>query len=443
MTADHPEGPGERKDFGHNVAVSIAFTVLGTLGAFINNVTIARLGGPDERGLYAIVVSATSLAWVFLSLGLTNALTWRAGRGVDLGGLWAKGWVIVAVVTAICLPASLGVAHLPSRWVEGGLDVALRYSLWTLPPMVLGEVARGIWLGRNRVLLFNASVSLTTGVCILLNVLLLGSSDEGVLQALLGAHLAVALAAAVDWIHSGMPLRWPGRDEWRESIRFGLTNVGVSATETALLRVDSVLVSPVLSLRNLGVYAVADQMAHLLSWSGLVAGRMMFRESSADGDGAAAARQLSLAVRAVVTVIVLVLLAFIPLGGPAIRYVFGEEFNSVYAAVLVFFPSVFARALVALYGGWLAGQNHQGPVARAGLLAVAVLVLGALPAASVGGAIAVAALKSASMCLQFVLILHAFRALAPPGLDRRWFLSRDDVRTLRRSVARRLFRTHE
>jgi O-antigen/teichoic acid export membrane protein len=198
------------------------------------------------------------------------------------------------------------------------------------------------------------------------------------------------------------------------------------------------------------VYAIADQISHLMAWAGLLAGKMMLPEAASDDDGRRSLAKLGLAARLLIAVLLGASIFAAAVGVWLIPALFGPEFASAYVAMLILLPSTLARALHALIATWLQGRGVQRPVIRASAVAVAIEAIVVAIAALTLGWLGVAVAKSGAYLIQLGIALRALRAYRrehdladdPHGLPGgRWLLDRDDVAALRRWIVSRAQRS--
>ena len=91
----------QRGTYGRDVLVSVGFTGLIVLSALANSVVIARMVGTEGRGLYALLVAVTALAWPLAGGGLNHAATWRVGGGDDVSRVATLNHVWAALVLLV------------------------------------------------------------------------------------------------------------------------------------------------------------------------------------------------------------------------------------------------------------------------------------------------------------------------------------------------------
>jgi O-antigen/teichoic acid export membrane protein len=430
--------------YGRSVLISVAAVAAMSLMALANNVVIARAAGPEGRGIYGLAVAIGALALPIASLGLGSAATWQLGRGRPLEQLLYLARRVVLVSLALGL-VSAGV-------VSVGFELGLaETALWAvlaaglaLPAQVIVELGRGFALGRRRPLIYNLCSATVIAALLGLNLLSAltdastGDGPSWVLVNLVLANWVVAVVLVVWALRRRSERAEPAL--MRGSLSYGLRSAVVALGDAALLRIDYLVAAPVIGLAALGIYAIADQITHLMAWAGLLAGKMMLPEAASDdAEGRRSLAKLALACRLIIAVVLAGAGVAIVLGPWLIELLFGAAFADAYLATLILLPATLCKSLHALISTWLQGRGDQQPIVRASAAAVCVEAVAVLIFALSFGWLGVAAAKAGAYAVQLGLALVALRRhrAGLPGDDGhllpggRWLLDRSDLALLR------------
>jgi O-antigen/teichoic acid export membrane protein len=375
-------------------------------------VLIARVGGPEARGLYALFVAVTALLGPCLSLGLPQAVTQSVARGEGLDRVRALSAGYVLLLTALfVLPAAVALRW---AWGSGGHALVAVAAAASLPCIVGAELARGRFLGERRTVAWNSVQLAIVALLLPANALLLPRGDRFVLVAVWLTYTLPLLPSLLG--DCAALLRGPRPDRaWLTSaLRFGVRAALAAILDAAILRADVLAMSVAVAVEDVGVYSIADQISHILAWGGLIAGRVMFARASADAGTDGARRRLGLSVRVVLagsTVAAVVVAAASPMLVPAI---FGASFGAAALPIALLVPATVAKGAVALLAGYLLGVGRTRPVLRAGLVALSIEAVGALLVALLLPWQAVAAVKSLAYVAQAAVLLGAVREDSGP-----------------------------
>ncbi|MCO4769962.1 MAG: oligosaccharide flippase family protein [Deltaproteobacteria bacterium] len=416
------------RSFGANVLISFAFTGLLTGLAFTNSVVIARWVGAEGRGLYALGVAALGILIPLTNLGLSFSSTWALGRRQSLrdvsslNHLWS-GFVLL--VSGVLVAGGL-------LWFGGIPEVewalVAMVALGTLPAAVYSENTRGVLLGLGQVVRYNTVQTLQVVALLVGNLTLLGFGPRAVLLTLVLGYWAPAVLLLLGHVPHALKLTVPPKGFRQTQIGYGVKATGTHLVEVLLIRLDYLLVTPIVGVAALGLYSVSDQIATVMAWGGQIAGRMMLAESSADQEGENARWKLGLGVRTLIVVVGVAAIGAAATGWWIIPTVFGAEFESAFVGMLILLPAAVMRGSTALIGTYLMGRNVIRPVLVAGAAAIVVIVVGSPLAAWAFGWLGVAAVRVLAVFVQLALIARAYRATT--GERFRWVLDGDDISAL-------------
>lgn len=436
----------EKSGYARSVVVSFVAVAGMSLMALGNSIVLARAAGPEGRGLYGLAVAILAMTLPIASAGLGSAITWQLSREQPYGQLLGLTWR--AVLVSVVLGAAMaGVAGLGFHF---GIDEIAMWALLAvalvLPAHVGIDIARGLLLGERRSVAYNLSSAATIAVMLVLNL-------WAAFQALSGSLWVLANLVLANWIigalMASMSLRRrserPTTELTRSSLRYGKNSAVVALGDAALLRVDYLVAAPFVDLAALGIYAIADQITHLMAWAGLLAGKMMLPEAASDADGQRSLVKLALAARLIVAFSLLGAAIAIGVGPWLIPFLFGGDFVDAYWAMLLLLPATLCKSLHGLVATWLQGRGDQQPVVRASTISVGVEVIAVAGLAVTVGWLGVAIAKTGAYAVQLGLGLAALRRhraqlpdddghLIPGG---RWLVTREDISMVWRWLARK------
>ncbi len=473
--------------YGRNVLASLVFVGLLAAMAFVNSVVIARQIGTEGRGLYSVLVAVLAIAVPIASLGQGVFSTYALGQGESERDVQVLNHLVLLFWTLV---GGAGLAA--TFWlIRGGPSsqtmMIVAAVAASLPAAVAVELARGVYLGRQRAVAYNLVQAAVMALLIGLNLLTLrfgrpwvlvnyalgswlvtialavvqlrranrrsasappktgrGGSDAPLAPGI--AQLQVFHGSSPDLLARSSQLRrlsapWalPAWSFVRRALRYGAAGAARALTDAALLRLDYLLMVPFVAVSFIGIYAIADQITHILGWGGLVAARMMFAQSANDTDGGAGSRRrLGIAIRLLIPSLFLA-------GGFAalvswwlIGPIFGAAFAPAAVGVAILLPSSAFKSVSGLLSTYLAGQGQQRAAIVAGVTAVLVDVVLVLALARGYGWHAVAAAKVVACAVQATLLARAYGNSLPAGEKLSWVLSLADLRFLRDWAQRQL-----
>ena len=406
------------------VAAMLAITVL-----------TARWLGPEGRGLFALVLLASSVGVTFLG-GMGSALAYEiSNRGQPQRAVVANA---VALALAIGLLALLGTAVLYVIWEDA--------DLWWLvvagaaqPPLLVGAALTWALLGADDHASYNRAIIAPSAFLLLFLLLLLGpgqlagGGDASVLRALVAWLLAQC--ATVLW------LLWLGRRRWLPFASRAVTPAGVAGMigfglQTGLAdlisffnyRVDVFLLEVFRGTDEVGVYSVAVQVAEGLWFISSAIGVAIYaRVGQLSREEAAELTARSM--RHALFIILILAVAAMAAAWVAFPLAFGTAYDDAVVAFWLLAPGIWIFGLGRIFSTFFTnalGRPRVPLLIAATSLGISVPLCAVLiPSLGMNGAaIATSVSYAASMVL--AIVLFARETGIPPR--RMLLVTADDLR---------------
>ncbi|MBI5499524.1 MAG: oligosaccharide flippase family protein [Deltaproteobacteria bacterium] len=258
----------DARDLRHGLRVNLFGYALRLLYPLLTAVVVV-LYGRHAFGLFTAAQAILLLALRVCLLGLDKAVLWwipRRAPGDERNGLY--GVLLRVLVAATLTAAVVAVAGAPSlaAWAgQPAAAAALRWMALGLVPLALMEVLVHACLGRRRV---EAQVFIKEGLgstalpAAALLLWLAGTRESGLAWAFVLANTAALAAAALYFRRTFRDVpppaeRWavPG-ELWRYALPAGL----METLNSALLRLDVLVVAALTDAATVGVYGVVVQV---------------------------------------------------------------------------------------------------------------------------------------------------------------------------------------
>jgi O-antigen/teichoic acid export membrane protein len=350
-----------------SLARFVRWNVLGTgtslVIGFLASVLLARLLGPADRGLLAVMIAAGTLALVVSAGGLPVSVVYFASRREREGpAILGNCLLHAAVLTAILVPGVLlfyhPVASLFSHgrggrtWVLAAALVPITFLAWTTASQLQGMLE----FGRLNVLLVLQRVAYALAILILLGVLSLGVS-AGLIAAAIGS--AVTIAGSVILI---LRLGPPRLDFalMTEMLTYGVKAQVGSILEIANGRLDVIILGFYRPPSQVGYYVVAQaiaeivvQLATAFQWSNMA---LISRDQGADPEASTSA----VALRHLTLITGLATLFNAAFGTLVILLGYGKAFHPAVVPMLILLPGVWFLSLSVVIQGDLGGRGRPG-----------------------------------------------------------------------------------
>jgi O-antigen/teichoic acid export membrane protein len=375
-----------RRAFAANILGQAASLGLG----FIASLVLARWLGPSDRGLLAIILSLSTVAYVLVSVGLPLSVEYHAARGGPGGRLlgntlaWGVG-IAVTVIPAVWLlrdwiADTFGHGRGGGAWVLAAVLVPITFVQWTTGNQLSGLLRFGFFN-----LLFAALRAVYLVAALVLLALGLGVS-AGVLATILAS--LVMTFAALPVILRGQRLGLDG-PLMRSMLSFGARHQVGLIFQTLNYRLDVVILQFFRPLAAVGYYVVAQVIAELVTTLGQAFESSVLplvTREEVEGQPSATT-QSALRHHAVLALVAIAGVA--ALGPPLIYFGFGPSFQRAIVPMLILLPGMWFLGTGGVVGSSLGGRGRPGTrslLAGVGLIATITLDLTLIPLFGVNGA---------------------------------------------------------
>jgi O-antigen/teichoic acid export membrane protein len=432
----------------HTLGMSLASVMLG----FGQSVLIARaLGDPSIKGGYDLTMASANLIALVLGFSLPVGATYAvAQRRVDPGALavrlltWSIAQGLVTAVVILALRDS-GVGSALAPAVLGPAVIA------PLALLVIsyGAVAnlRSILIGKHRVVTANNAdlmgriVVPAAMIGAVLASLVLGS--RYLTLAFLWCVLLglVITAARFIWLLRTDIRERAGDAGMRVVLAFSMPAYLSNLIQFLNYRLDLFLVSAMIGLHAVGIYALAVAVAQLLWLVAQAAALVLLPRVAADaGDPHRSSLRSAQVGRLTLYITVAGALVLAVFGRLLVPAIYGERFRESIDPLLLLLPGIATFSLGTVLAAHVAGSGRPSLnllASSAGLSVTLALDLTLIPAMGVRGA---AIASSASYLTSAILTVGVFSRLTGLSPLRLILPAREDLGLVRRLAAR--FRSH-
>ncbi|MDR3159439.1 MAG: polysaccharide deacetylase family protein [Zoogloeaceae bacterium] len=361
-----------------NMVSSVSTRILMTGIRLLRNILLARLLGPADRGLFALLNTLPDLIAALTCGGLNTAVGYQTARrhsiSVLLTQLLVYGCLFATLVTLS------GVVAL--RWFGGdfGLTRQLAEQLGGLAWLLLLAVPlavckSGLLTLHNadgRVGVFNALRLLESLAPLLLFILFWLLLPSALMAALGGWLIGLACVVAVGgfWLARFYSLRLCWRpDQQKELLHYGARSHPEVLFQQLLLRADYLLVAAILPPVALGHYAMASAAAELLLIIPEAVTTPLMKRLLQQDEGIEELTPLALRLTAAVMFAACAGMAAI--GEWLIVTLFGADYAPAYPALLALLPGLFGLCHVSILRLDLLGKQRPGSLSLMAAAAVA------------------------------------------------------------------------
>ncbi|MFP5428530.1 MAG: lipopolysaccharide biosynthesis protein [Gammaproteobacteria bacterium] len=405
------------------------------------NVLLARILGPSERGLFALLSTLPDLISAATSGGLNSAVGYQAAKQRDMGLLLTQvliyGCLLAGLLTLVCVVLV--------REFGAELEITLQLGVlaWLLllavPMTVLKSGLLTLHNASGGVGAFNALRLSESLAPLLLFVGLYWMWQEHALEAALISWLggiALVLVLGLWWLRRQhlLHLRWD-RSGQRELLNYSAKSHPDLLFQQLILRSDYLFIGAILGSTALGHYAMASAAAELLliipeAVTTPLMKRLLQQDAGMD-------KITPLALRLTATVMLGACLGMALIGQWLIVTLFGAEYQPAYPALLALLPGLLGLCYASILRLDLLGKNRPGTVSLmmgAGAALNLVLNLILIPSWGIVGA---AMASSIAYLAVTVAMLVLYCRLSGVALGQTLIVLPSDFAPLRQMLQRR------
>ena len=367
-----PEAPAATGGaaFAGRVAGVFGTRVVQLISTIVVSFLLARLLGPEGRGVYAVLILVPTTLFAIGQLGLPQAMVFYAGRGARLRDLERHTLTIglpvsatLVVLTLVALPV------LEKTVLRTAPDDLLRLALLVVPLRLIATLAGSVLYGRQAFRVYNLILAAQSVLAVALVLLIVGIVGAGVFGAL-GAYLlmlAVGTAAVLVQLdrvrraaREGAPV------SGGQLFAYGLRLYPASVGNFFGYRADVFLLGWLVgSSAQIGLYSVAVSLAELVFNVPDSVSTVLFpRMASADREEA---DRLAPAVSRLTVLVTLgAAVAMVPASWLAL-WLLLPAFLEGMPALVVILPGIVSLAVAKVLTSYLSGIDRLTPIAGASL----------------------------------------------------------------------------
>ncbi|RKZ06357.1 hypothetical protein DRQ05_04915 [bacterium] len=397
--------------FIRNASITFATRITLFIVGLTSSVLVARLLGPEGKGLLSLVVLTGSVLFTVVNLGVGTGTGYFLGRKKvpldKLAGNWLSLSVliglVVLVVSQIFAPAVV------SRFLPSVPLWAVRLALITVPFTIVSYNLQMLFKAKGDFHRFNLIdlVQPVLFLVIFVSAVIFasgGTLEEAVysyvFSALMPGIVAVALVSSIVKLR----FRWDG-EIVKPAMRFGVQGYIAGFLGFLNYRIDMFLVNLYMEPRFVGYYSISVMIAEKLWYLPNVLAAVLYpRVAHSDEENANI--DTSRVSRLTVFLIGLSCLLILVVGRVAIRFLYSDRFLPAVKPLFYLLPGIFAMSLAKVVSSDLLARGFPRVNMIAGFTAFVANVLFnmyLIPRSGISGA-AIASTISYSLFAAVVLV---------------------------------------
>ena len=329
--------------------------------AFIAQIVLARMLGPEGKGIYSMVVLIVNVTYHFSHGSLSSANSHFTGRYPEArSGIIGNNLVITIVWGGLVTITFLLFADTIISHFYPKLDLSLvKLTVLCLPSLLLLEYSNATVKGQNQILRYSILLALRdfAFLCFLAVPVFLGSLSVRYAvgswaMVVIGMSLISAFVAL-----SGNQFKLKiDFQVWKSMIRFSLQSHIANLTTFLKTRLDWLLIGFFINLTALGYYSNAVQIISLLAFfptaiAQVIGPHISWRENQAGNVLTPVLCRITLFISVLIGILLVLF------GEIAISFAFGKDFLPSYPIMVMLLPGGIALCLVKILAGDLGGRG--------------------------------------------------------------------------------------
>ncbi len=421
------------------VSLNVAGQAGGFAVSFLSSIMLARLLGPADRGLLAMIISVSVIPLGIAGLGLASSTQYFGSRrGVSQRALLGNSLLYGVALAAVVLPVGwllhgrladwFGHGHGGMLWALGAVLIPLGFLDNTTAGQLCGRLQFGLW----NLLLIGARLATLACVVVLVWVFALGVG--GALVATAASSVTIILVSTVAILGRRRPAFDLGL--FKREVSYGRkAQVGL-LFHSLNYRLDLIVLGVFASPATVGYYAVAQTLAELAIYLG-TAFQISVMPLVSRSDAPDQRNRTSRAAVQHHGLLAILVLAVNAAVGPLILTLgYGHAFAPALLPFFILLPAMWFLSTGNMITGDLRGRGLPGlssTLKGGAAVATVVLDLALIPRFGVVGA---ACASAAAYTIFGLISLRTLAKLADCSIAELVVPGRDDLRAYRTAAGR-------
>lgn len=400
-------------DFGRHGAIAFASQSASLSLNMLTGILVARLLGPDGRGMLTAAMAAVPAVGMVFALSCGKAVAYHHARHPQDGGRLLATWLVLFIPLG-ALAILVGQLLLPTLLAAQDaetLDLARLYMVAVVVSLT-SELVYGIVLGDHDFLFYNAmTVLLPCGTAVLYVVLWV--TDEMSVTTALAAYVAAWIGCEI--VATTRVLRRHGLA--RPSVPLAVSSLwyaarahGANAGGIVNSRLDVIIMPAFLAASSVGLYAVATNVSWIVvTVAGSLAAIVL---PAAARLGERGSRTVVYSLHATLLVAAILAAALALAADVAVRLVYGDPFAGGVEALRLLLPGCVLYAGASVLWSGLYAANRPFSAALSQGAGIVFTVVGLLLFLESGGIVAASLVSTTAYAVIFVTALFLYRSAA-------------------------------
>jgi O-antigen/teichoic acid export membrane protein len=357
--------------------MTVSARLLNLVFAVTVSILLARFLGPENKGVYSVLILVASLASFLGNMGLGTANVYFLSKGRSPESVLWNSLLASSLFGAILILLTIPFLGMISDFAGGSIAIwVLLAVLGTIPFRIASLYVGNLFLGLDRIGTYNIVSILNSALSLVPLVVFLYFFQDDLVGALwayiAGSVIGLFIPSFWIWFRRYSPMK-PSFD-WsllKESLLFGIKGHLGNIAGFLNYRMDVFLVAYFVGASGVGYYSIAVGMAEMM---GILpsAVAMVLLPRVASSDSKTSWPNAAISCRNVVLLSVLAALLILALGGPIIDLAYGSEFAPSYPALIALLPAMVALGVARVLSSYVTGSGK--PILTTYAITVATIV---------------------------------------------------------------------
>ncbi|MDP3732560.1 MAG: oligosaccharide flippase family protein [Candidatus Omnitrophota bacterium] len=294
------------------------------------SIYVARILGPEAKGMYYILVQLVSIVVLFGMLGINNSAVYFLGKKNMPQAELVTHILFLTILSSIVFFGFTMVSHnfLGKSILKGVPGQYLLIMTFAIPPLMFNQIFLSLILGSNRIIIYNVFEILCYFLLFLNFVIFVVWARFGIYGAYLGFVVTYLL---MDCIYIVLFVKRIGlRIEWeriKDIMHYALRGFLAPICLLLVFKIDSFILNIFSDIRQVGFYSIAVSFAELLPFVPLAVGTVLFPKLASQ-EGTLLNASIARVIRVVLTFILLLGLVFLAFGKWMVLFIYGNTYSS-------------------------------------------------------------------------------------------------------------------
>jgi O-antigen/teichoic acid export membrane protein len=416
-------------------SITVSSQIVTFAASLLISILLARMLGPENRGIYAILTLIPIIVVGLSSFGLDIANAYfTANKRFEVKDIVGNSLTMVVVISIFVALASLALSstHFFQAYLKH-ININLYYfglMMIAIPINLVFTFFSKILLGKSDFMRFSL-VSVSQGIAqLLILVVLILIANHSLSAAVYSYLIAAAIASSFTMSLIYRITRFEfalNLDLLKKSINYGGRAYVGNFAQFLNYRLDMFFVSYFLTAASVGHYAIAAGIAEKLWMIPGAFGTVLFPKVSSNSNDESSIKLTSKVTRNSFTIIITLAIMLALLSKPLILILFGKIFLPAVQPLLILLPGVIMLSLSKVLTGDLSGRGRPDIGAASSIVSLAVnipLCFFLIPKWGINGA---AFSSSIAYSIATIIVVVAFVRLTKTPLAEIILFSPSDI----------------